>query len=117
RRVADPELLPGADRCDSAVLGERLANDAAELVDGLRFDDAHPRPATPSISVRCATYGPGRSPHSRGVGNTFAGLKMRCGSKAHRTRFIVSRSSSPNISAMYAALSWPTPCSPVIDPP
>src|SRR5205085_3350127 len=57
------------------------------------------------------------SPHSRGVGNTLPGLKIISGSNEQRTIFIVARSSSVNMSAIYDALSAPTPCSPVIDPP
>ena len=39
------------------------------------------------------------------------------GSNAQRTSCMVSRSSSLNMRGIYAALSTPTPCSPVIDPP
>ena len=60
---------------------------------------------------------PGTSPHSRGVGKTLPGLEMLSGSKAQRTSCIVSRSSSVYIRGMYFALSMPTPCSPVIEPP
>ncbi len=61
--------------------------------------------------------GPGTSPHSRGVGNTLPGLDSPAGSNAHRTSCMVSRSSAVNIRGMCLALSEPTPCSPVIEPP
>ena len=62
-------------------------------------------------------YGPGRSPHRRGVGNTLPGLQRPAGSNAQRSRCIVSRSFGPNIFGIAPFLSTPTPCSPVIEPP
>ena len=64
-----------------------------------------------------ARYGPGTSPHSRGVGSTLPGLQRRCGSNASRTACITSRSSSREHPRHVVRLSAPTPCSPVIDPP
>ena len=60
---------------------------------------------------------PGRSPHSRGVGNTLPGLAMPSGSNAQRTSCMVSRSSGVNCLAILWRFSCPTPCSPVIEPP
>src|SRR5205085_8015039 len=94
-----------------------LRHDLGAFIDVRRRVDHHPRPATPASSAACGTYLPGLSPHSRGVGKIFPGLKRISGSNAQRSRFMVARSSSENISLMYAALSAPTPCSPVIEPP
>src|SRR5439155_2190397 len=60
---------------------------------------------------------PGTSPHSRGVGNTLPGLASPPGSNAHRSSCMVSRSSAVNMRGIDFALSTPTPCSPVIEPP
>ena len=54
------------------------------------------RSARPARSAGCARYGPGTSPQSRGVGNTFPGLQMPVGSNAHLTICIVSRSAAAN---------------------
>src|SRR4029077_14794803 len=50
-------------------------------------------------------------------GKTLLGLESSKGSKAQRTRCIVSRSGSLYIFDIIFFLSSPTPCSPVIDPP
>ncbi len=73
--------------------------------------------AAPESSDGCGTYSPGFSPQRRGVGKTFVGLLRFSGSKAQRTRCMVARSGSANILDMAYFLSWPTPCSPVMEPP
>ena len=74
--------------------------------------------AQPGRRTACSPVrGPGRSPHSRGVGKTLPGLAMPSGSKAQRTSCMVSRSSGVNCLAILWRFSWPTPCSPVIEPP
>src|ERR1700722_2641127 len=75
------------------------------------------RSAIPADSSSCGTYLPGFSPQRRGRGKTLPGLESCNGSKAQRTRCIVSRSGSLNIFDIARFLSSPTPCSPVIDPP
>src|ERR1700722_2303616 len=73
--------------------------------------------ACPEISNGCGTYSPVFSPHNRGRGKTLVGFESCNGSNAHRTRCIVSKSGSANITDMYFFFSSPTPCSPVIEPP
>ena len=63
----------------------------------------------------CDGRGPPRT--AAGVGKTLPGLEMLSGSKAQRTICMVSRSSSSYMRGMYFALSTPTPCSPVMEPP
>src|SRR6185295_3729683 len=77
----------------------------------------HNRSARPAASTGCWRYGPGTSPHRRGVGKTLPGLQRPEGSNAARTRCISARSSGANIVGMYWDLSAPMPCSPVSDPP
>ncbi len=51
------------------------------------------------------------------MGKTLPGFASPAGSKRARSRCIAARSASPNISGIEHALSVPTPCSPVIEPP
>ena len=75
-----------------------------------------PRARPPGPGARpCAGRAPRRT--AAGVGKILPGLASPAGSNAHRTSCMVSRSSSVNIRGMYFALSMPTPCSPVIEPP
>ena len=46
----------------------------SSAVDGCGFSHGQKRSARPARSAGCARYGPGTSPHSRGVGNTLPGL-------------------------------------------
>jgi len=56
-------------------------------------------------------------PQRRGVGKIFVGFESCSGSKAQRTRCMVTKSGSANIFDIIFFLSSPTPCSPVIEPP
>src|SRR5579885_2430728 len=73
---------------------------------------------SPDFSIGCSLYVclPD-STQERGVGNSFPGLQSPLGSKAHRIRYMVSKSWSPNMRGMNRFLSYPTPCSPVMLPP
>ena len=81
------------------------------------FSNPQNRSATPATSSGCGTYSPGFSPHRRVRGNTLVGFDSCKGSKAQRTRCMVSRSGSANIFDIMCFFSSPTPCSPVIEPP
>ena len=61
----------------------------------------------------------GRAPRRRAAasGTACPGSRARAGRTPARTRCIASRSASLNISGIAHALSVPTPCSPVIEPP
>src|SRR5918993_1151188 len=104
---------PDLARAGPQTSGRGLESIAAEA-DALFV---HIRSAKPAFSAGCWRYGPGTSPHMRGVGKTFPGLQMAAGSNACRSSCIVSRSASENIFAIDVDLSAPTPCSPVIEPP
>ena len=97
----------------------QAAVDDAREVAGLVLDDPRLRTARQARPSRADARGtgPGTSPHSRGVGKTLPGLRARPDRSRVRTRCIASRSSSLNISGIAHALSVPTPCSPVIEPP
>ena len=62
--------------------------------------DPQNRSATPAASTGCWRYGPGTSPHRRGVGMTFPGLARCSGSKAQRSFWNAARSGSENIDGM-----------------
>ena len=68
---------------------------------------------------RAGARGTGPAPRRTAAasGRACPGFASPRGSKARRSRCIAARSSSPNISGIAHALSVPTPCSPVIEPP
>src|SRR5690242_5633008 len=63
------------------------------------------RSARPAVSTGWAMYSPGFSPQRRGVGKILVGFESCKGSKAQRTRCMVSRSGSANILGIIFFLS------------
>jgi len=109
RRIAELQFRTASDEREGLSLRVQCAHRRGELIEIARGYDvtrrdagdrrvAHPRPASPVVSLACGTYLPGRSPHRRGVGNILSGLNILSGSNAVRIACIVSRSSSLNCS-------------------
>src|SRR5262249_44258673 len=57
------------------------------------------------------------SPQAGWDGSSLSGFMRPAGSKIRRSRNMKFRSASPYWSGMFLALSRPTPCSPVTEPP
>ena len=115
RRGAEAEVGPAAGEDDRAPFAGERTDDAGGLLDARRGDDlawddpchgvergagADGRFAHEAPPAEAADGRPAASPHILGFGRTFPGLKRRSGSKAERTRSMVSRSAGANMSFM-----------------
>ena len=87
------------------------------LGDVARRQTGHHRSATPACSIGWHAVGTGRLAAEPWGREHLVGIAEPVGSNARRTRSITTRSSSENMSGIRHALSTPTPCSPVIEPP
>ena len=118
RRVEREPLPVPASACLQRRQADAALDDAGQVA-GLVLDDPRSEALCKPGQSRAGGRGTAPAPRRRAAasGRACPGLASPCGSKALRKRCIAARSASLNISGIAHALSVPTPCSPVIEPP